>query len=304
MRHITPDTLKGMEQVDYRNMSFEELNKAIVAGDNGENQEELLDELNATLREALSYEDEVATMLDANDLPLTATNMIAAHQVMYGEEGIYGMIRELKRSLPREARAQVTEQESRMADSMDSAESIVYGMENLRATLANSVHEMEQDGTITAKDIQALKYINAGMPIAMRAVEEDEFRIPLVVEGRVSVMKVSLIHDGEAAGEVRASMPTSKYGTLEAFIRIEGHQVEGYVITEEDAGRRALESNELTIRSVFAKAGLEIRDLRLDGTKPMLYGSTSEESVPTSRLYRAAKQLVTAIKLTGIAADN
>lgn len=304
MRHITPDTLKDMQMVDYRNMPFEELNKAVVAGDNGEHQEELLEDLNATIREALSYEDEVATMLDANDLPLTATNMIAAHQVMYGEDGIYGMVRQIKKGLPKDVRAQITEQENKMADTMDSAESIVYGMENLRATIANSVHDLEKDGTITAKDIQALKYINAGMPIAMRAVENDEFRVPIVVEGQVSVMKVSLIHDGTSAGEVRTSMQTARYGKLEAFIRIEGNQVEGYIVTEEESGRRALESNELTIRSVFAKAGLEVRDLRLDGTKPMLYGATSEEDVPTSRLYRAAKQLVTAIKLTGIAADN
>jgi hypothetical protein len=65
-----------------------------------------------------------------------------------------------------------------------------------------------------------------------------------------------------------------------------------------------LEDNELTLRSVFARAGMEIRDVRLDGTTPMQYGTQTGESVSTTRLYKAAKQLLTAIKLMGIASDN
>lgn len=304
MRHISPDTLKGMQTLDYRNMSFEELNACMVAGDDGLGQEDLAKDLNETILEAVSYEEEMATMLEANDMQVTATNLIAAHQVMYGEDGIYGMVRLIKKGLPKSYRERIAAQEERVLDGMESREDLVYSMENLRATVANVVHEAEQETIITAKDIQALKYLNAGMPIAMRAVEEDEFRIPLVVDGKVSVMKVSLLHDGMRSGEVTATLQTEKYGMLEAFIRVDGNQLEGYVVTEEERGQRTLESNELTMRSVFAKAGLEIRDLRLDGTKPILYGARSEEEVTTGKLYKAAKQLVTAIKLTGITADN
>ena len=112
------------------------------------------------------------------------------------------------------------------------------------------------------------------------------------------------MHDGKNAGEVTASMETPKYGQLEAFVRVEGSRIEGYVITEDEAGQTVLESNELTLRSVFAKAGIEVKDLRLDGTKPMLYGNEVQEKMPTTRLYKIAKQLLTAIKLTGITTDN
>ncbi|MDE6433331.1 MAG: hypothetical protein K2L07_03805 [Lachnospiraceae bacterium] len=304
LRHIKPETLKSLETLDYQDMSFEELNNLIKAGDNGMGETELLEDISNTLKEALSYEEEVATMLDANDLPKTITNMIAAHQVMFGEDGIYGMAREIKKNLSKERREQITEQEESILDNMESKADVVYGMENLRSSLSEAVHDKEMDGTITAMDIQALKYLNAGMPIAMRAVEQDTFRIPLVVEGSVSIMKVSVVHDGSKAGEISATMQTQKYGQLEAFIRAEGNQVEGYITMEEEDGQTALEMNELTIRSVFAKAGIEVKDLRLDGTKPMLYGSRSEEEMPTAKLYKVAKQLLTAIKLTGVAADN
>lgn len=304
LRHVRPETLKSLEALDYQNMSFEELNNLIKAGDNGMGEAELLEDISRTLQEALSYEEEVATMLDANDLPKTATNMIAAHQVMFGEDGIYGMARGIKQNLSKERREQITRQEESVLDNMESKADVVYGMENLRSALSEAVHDKERDGTITAMDIQALKYLNAGMPIAMRAAEQDEFRIPLVVEGSVSIMKVSVVHDGSNAGEITAAMQTPKYGQLDAFIRAEGSQVEGYITVEEEAGQTALEANELTVRSVFAKAGIEVKDLRLDGTKPMLYGSSSEEKMPTARLYKVAKQLLVAIKLTGIAADN
>ena len=112
----------------------------------------------------------------------------------------------------------------------------MYGMENLRAAISSAVHEKEDDGTITAKDIQSLKYLNAGMPIALRAVEQDAFSVPLVIGDEVSIMKVSILHDGTSAGEVRATMDTKRYGALEAYVHVSGNQAEGYIVTEEEIG--------------------------------------------------------------------
>lgn len=304
LRHIRPETLKSMEFADFRDMSFEELNAIMKAGDNGQGEAELSEQLLNEVSQALSYEEEVATMLEANGMPRTATNLIAAHQVMYGEDGIYGMIRQIKGGLSKEKRTEITERESQILENFDSKDDVIYGMENIRANLSEAVHAKEADGTITAMDIQALKYLNAGMPIAMRAVEEEVFQIPLVVGEEVTIMKVSILQDGSHAGEVTATLQTKKYGELEAFMHIEGSQVEGYLLTEEEAGQKILEQNELTLRSVFAKVGMEVKDLRLDGTKPIQYGSEERQEVATSKLYRAAKQLLTAIKLTGIVADN
>ena len=180
----------------------------------------------------------------------------------------------------------------------------MYSLEGLRASLSEAVHDKESDGTITAKDIQSLKYMNAGMPIALRSVEQDSFRVPLVVGENVSIMKVSILRDGSNAGEVRATMETAHYGQLEALIHVSGNQAEGYIVTEEEMGRRKLEDNELTLRSALAKAGLEVRDVRLDGSRPVQYVGEGKESVDTSRLYKVAKQLLTAIKLMGVVADN
>lgn len=304
LRHIRPETLKSMEFADFQNMGFEELNTIMKASDNGQGETELSEQLLNEISQALSYEEEVATMLEANGMPKTATNLIAAHQVMYGEDGVYGMIRQIKGSLPKEKRNEITQRESQILENFDSKDDVIYGLENIRADLSEAVHEKEEDGTITAMDIQALKYLNAGMPIAMRAVEEEVFQIPLVVGEEVTIMKVSILQDGSHAGDVTAVMQTKKYGELEAFMHIEGNQIEGYLLTEEESGQKVLELNELTLRSAFAKAGMEVKDLRLDGTKPVQYGSEERQEVATSKLYRAAKQLLTAIKLTGIVADN
>lgn len=305
MRHIRPETLKSLEDMDYRNMSFEELNTIIKAGDNGIGQSELNDQISEDLQQALSYEENVATMLEAHDMPRTVTNLIAAHQVMYGEDGIYGMIRNIKNNLPKEKRDKITQQEANILENLEGKDDVVYGLENIRSGLSEAVHAKEDDGTITAMDIQALKYLNAGMPIAMRAVAEDVFQIPLVVEDQVSIMKVSILRDGSNAGEITATMDTARYGRLEAFIRVSGNQLEGYIVTEEEAGQKQLEANELTLRSVFAKAGMGVKDIRLDGTRPMQYiGEEERVEVETSKLYKVAKQLLTAIKLTGIAADK
>lgn len=304
LRHMRPETLKSMENMDYRNMPFEELNAIMKAGDNGLGQAELDEQISQDLQQALSYEENVATMLEAHDMPRTVTNLMAAHQVMYGEDGIYGMIRNIKNHLPKDKRDNITRQEASILENLESKDDVVYGLENIRSSLSEAVHAMEEDGTISAMDIQALKYLNAGMPIAMRAVAEDVFQIPLVVEDQVSIMKVSILRDGSNAGEVTASMDTTRYGKLEAFVRMTGDQLEGYIVTEEEMGQNILEANELTLRSVFAKAGMGLKDVRLDGTKPMQYSSNEGEDVPTSKLYRVAKQLITSIKLMGVVADK
>lgn len=302
LRHIRPDTLAGMAGTDYRNMSLEELNALMREGDRAESTG-LCEELSRELSEALSREEDVEMMLEANSMEKTATNILAAYQVMQGKDGIFGMIRDIRSRLPAGQRSAIAQRESSILENFDSRSDVVYGLENLRSAVSEAVHAKEEDGTITFQDIQALKYLNVGMPIAMRAVQEEVFQIPLVVGDEVSIMKVSLMRDGSHAGEINASMDTGAYGRLEAFVKVSGSQLEGYIVTEDEKGQRVLEENELTIRSVFAKAGMEARDLRLDGTRPMQY-SREEAQVDTSKLYRVAKHLLTAIKLTGIAADN
>lgn len=304
LRHIRPQTLQSLEQIDYRNMSFEELHTFIKATDTTGMEQDISKELAKTISHALSCEEEVATMLEANDMPSTITNILAAHEVMYGKDGIFGMIRDIKKNLPKQDSDQVADVESRILEELEGKESVLYGLENVRAELSRAVHGKETEGTITAMDIQSLKLLNAGMPIAMRAVEQDVFQVPLVVDGEVSIMKVSLMRDGENAGEITATMDTEKYGTLEAFIHVENGRIEGYVSVEDDAGQKRMEDNELTFRSVFAKIGAEVRDLRLDGSKPVQYGNRQGEEVSTRHLYKVAKQLITAIKLTGIATDK
>ena len=304
LRHIRPQILQNLEALDYQNMSLEELDSLIKASDTWEMERGMSEELSRTLSQALSCEEDVAMMLEANDMPSTVTNILAAQQVMYGKDGVFGMIRNMKQELPQEARKRVTDAESQILEHLESKQDVLYGLENVRAALSEQVHSKETDGTITAMDIQALKFLNAGMPIAMRAVEQDVFQVPLVVDGKVSIMKVSLLQDGEHAGEITATMDTARYGGLEAFIHVENDQLEGYMMVGDEAGQHCLEENELTIRSVFAKIGMEVRDLRLDGTKPVQYGGVSGEKVSTSQLYKVAKQLMVAIKLTGIIADK
>ena len=304
LRHIRPQILQNLEALDYQNMSLEELDSLIKASDTWEIERGMSEELSRTLSQALSCEEDVAMMLEANDMPSTVTNILAAQQVMYGKDGVFGMIRNMKQELPQEARKKVTDAESQILEHLESKQDVLYGLENVRAALSEQVHSKETDGTITAMDIQALKFLNAGMPIAMRAVEQDVFQVPLVVDGKVSIMKVSLLQDGEHAGEITATMDTARYGGLEAFIHVENDQLEGYMMVGDEAGQHCLEENELTIRSVFAKIGMEVRDLRLDGTKPVQYGGVSGEKVSTSQLYKVAKRLMVAIKLTGIIADK
>lgn len=304
LRHIRPQILQSLEQIDYQNMNLEELDSFIKATETSQMEEGISEELSRVLAEALSYEDDVAMMLEANDMPATVTNILAAQQVMYGKNGVFGMISDMKQGLSERAAEQVTEAESQILEHLEGKQDVLYGLENVRARLSEQIHNKETDGTITSKDIQALKFLNAGMPIAMRAVEQDVFQVPLVVDGDVSIMKVSLLWDGEHAGEITATMDTEAYGKLEAFIHTENDQLEGYISVDDEAGQKKLESNELTFRSVFAKIGMEVRDLRLDGTKPVQYGGTGEQEVTTSQLYKVAKQLMTAIKLTGITADK
>lgn len=305
LRNIEPSILKSMENLNYQDMTFEELHMLIKAGNHRNEEDALVKNISDTLQQAITYEDEVEKILEANAMPKTVTNILAAHQVMYEHNGIYGMIRNMKENLPKEKQKKITEVEGKILDTLESKSDIIYGLENIRAGISEAIHEKEADGTITAKDIQALKYLNAGMPIAMRAVEEDVFEIPIVIGEEVSIMKVSILQDGSKAGEIKASIKTSAYGMLESFIHVEGNQIEGYMITEEEKGQPVLEENELTMRSAFAKIGMETRDLRLDGTKPESYGmAIQREEVSTAKLYKVAKQLLTAVKLTGITADN
>ena len=63
-------------------------------------------------------------------------------------------------------------------------------------------------------------------------------------------------------------------------------------------------SNGKIIRHESSFSGFSLTVSELDGSKPVQYAYESEEGVETSRLYKVAKQLLTAVKLMGVVADN
>ena len=308
LRHINPETLLQMKELgNYDNMPLElfahHLKKTYVTDDAIEQKYEqsILDDV----QQSLTAEEEVLDMLNEHNMELTVNNILAAHGVMRKKGGIFDMIKDGTSDFSKEAKERIQEKEADILEAFTDSNTIRESYETLAKTVSDAMHENEEDGIITSKQIAALKYINAGMHIVSGMTNNETYQIPIAIGEEISIMKVSVIRNNSQSGHIEATISTEYSGDVKASLYAGDGSIEGYIVCENERSQQKLMDNELTIKASFAKIGMETKDVRLDGTMPLEYGSNIEKgSVATKKLYQVAKQLVIAIKLTGVLSDN
>lgn len=177
-------------------------------------------------------EDAVWEMFEAQEITPTAAGMDAVLAMQTDESGIYGMTVRYMTSL--RERAGIEEpQEDDLTQCMMDVESHFDDEETVNACYdaiserLNVLSKEELTGVLTYRDIQALKQIHTGFHILKQQAKQEDYQVPLQINGKLAMMHVSFVQQGEGddRNQILISMQQETYGQIRAEL-ITGEQAE------------------------------------------------------------------------------
>lgn len=220
------------------------------------------------------------------------TNMIMTAELLKGTGGIFREIAGIHKNTAKNEAAgdeaenatdtegSIGEQLDTLPEHLNSPEEMEQAYARLEDSVTETVHQKDNTGTITAKDIQSLKQIRAGLRIMQKMSRREQFQIPFSFQGEWNVINLSVIQNAETRGLLQADIPTREYGTISASLSWKQTHWEGTISADQPEGTALLERNSALISDTL--------DQITAGDK----ATASEQEPATGEMYRMAKQLV------------
>lgn len=314
---ITPELIDNMTKEASRGATLEEFYDTI--------QKQLTEEPDTMETISLTASDEEADAVSVQDMQLqnleafdetayrfmrtmeifpSITNMVMTADILKGTGNLFREIAALKRNTAQNkttdnqqpentqtADDSITQQLETLPEHMNSPEEMEQAYARLEADVTETVHQKDTTGTITAKDIQSLKQIRAGLRIMQKMSRREQFQIPFSFQGEWNVINLSVIQNAETKGLLQADVPTRAYGTISASLSWKQGHWEGTLSADRPEGTALLERNAALISDTLEQitATEQTSAVKSDSTDSV---SASRPAPATNEMYRIAKQLV------------
>lgn len=241
------------------------------------------------LQELDAFDEATYQFMKSMDVFPSITNMLASTDILKGNGRLFRKTAELDKRIrnihttsPESESSGIEEQFQSLPDHLNSPEDMEHAYAQLEQTITETVHQEDAVDTITARDIQALKQIRAGLRIMQKMSRNDQFQIPFSIDGEWNLMNLSIVQDAETKGVIEATVPTQEYGTITAVLAWNKNHWDDSVTTDTEKGKAFLDRNAHVIS---------------DGLAQITAADTQTETEPTTQdLYHIAKRLVMMVK--------
>lgn len=236
-----------------------------------------------------SFDEATYHFMKTMDIFPSLTNMIMASEVLKGNGRTFRDMDDItNRSVPSPENnmdsESITEELEHLTNHLNSPEEMEQAYAHLETSVTEFVHQEANVGTITGKDIQALKQIRAGLRIMQKMSRKEQFQIPFSINGEWNIINLSVIQNAETKGLLQAEIPTREHGTISTSLLWKETHWEGSVAADSPAGTVLLERNAEQISNAIEQM--------------TAVDHTTENNVPptTGEMYHMAKQLVALIQ--------
>ncbi len=276
-------------------------------------------ELLTQVREAADIgEEQIRTLLDAGQ-SVSVNHLMAVQMMRSQRNGAFSKLYELARDAThteglKEAQDGFLQEAGHVRDSLTDSETAkeAYGA-FVRAGEELLTQKGFADGSYV--DLKAYQLIGRQLHFAAAAVHEEQYRVPVEIDGRVTALDVKIRHEKGAQGCVTVAMEHESFG--KAGVELEmtsSSSVSGYLAYSSRGGEPMLNEAESRFRARLAEAGMNLQEFHSifsrevnpdafvsQGTSQNRSDSSAlpgngKEHVRTSALYTVAKSFVAAMQ--------
>lgn len=240
-----------------------------------EEQQEQLSALSEASRNA-------ALLLQSVGLPYTPANLLASEQLMNHSGEFYESIRQelkqrgqqskqpfhdLEQKLYEHIEQMERQQTKEMSGAKQTEQSALSGQDmTIQEIYENAFlpafHEMDAEGTFTARDLLAAGQIHTRMRVAAAVEQQQDYVVPVMLEDEVLTMTVHFDWQGAQKRGFTAQVETQKYGVVAADIRL-GKDVSLTLSCKEQAGQEAIKENLQVFTSLLDTFSMTVEQVKI-----------------------------------------
>lgn len=259
-------------------------------------------ELLTQIRSIDKMGDEILQDLKQLEQPITIDNLLAADALRKDGAGPFKKLREAAENSKTSAAEQSFGEDINFSEVDEAAFS---DRESLQKTYSELLHQgeaMAKELTFTESmgslDVRAMQLVCKQLHIqSLRAVREEEYDLPQVIDGELTAVHLKLVHNSEESGKISIGVDTTVFGYLSGEFSVNSRSISGYMSGSGREAAQLLERAAGHLNERLSTAGFENSRIQVvegsAGSSRPIEGSAQEE---TRELYRIAGMALGALK--------
>ena len=303
-RDMTPELLKQAGITE--ESTLEELDDAIRNQNQAENRNPdynenayVNDKMGDFLR-ASQAEAHLLQMMKDYQIPCSVNNVLAAERLMQ-EKG--DLFRQLK------SYAEKTDEENAFEKAVFDVVEHFTGKEEAKqaydtflANAADILKEAADTVVDTTIDIKTLSLCHKQLSLAGALSNNENYELPVVLNGTLTSINLTIVHNSEEKGCVSAAFETELSGKTGAKFYVRDNQIEAFLVAEKETGEALLREAGKLFKGAMEASGKEVTDIHYAVGNSIDLITFSEQSADNHNEQTATKELYQTAKvfLSGI----
>ncbi|MCM1103832.1 MAG: DUF6240 domain-containing protein [Clostridium sp.] len=266
------------------------------------------------IREAAEIgEEQIRFLLDAKQ-PVSVNHLVAAQAMRRNRNGAFAKLYELSDDTAHAETSEEARRNFRQAaeDLRDSLTDAGAAGAAYQAFAEAGMELLEQQGFAdgTYVDVKAYQLIGKQLSLAVGMTREEQYHIPVEIDGQVTALTVKIRHGEEVQGQVAVAMEHESFGKAGVELEMTSvSDVSGYLAYSSQGGEQVLTALEERFRERLAGEGLTLQafhSIYSSEVNPDNIVSHSAKQngqqiqVRTSVLYTVARSFVAAMQDTAV----
>lgn len=302
-RDISVEALQQMSINDQ--MTLEQLKDGLSQAEGEVLSEEMAKDLLREYKQNQNYaaevEDAVLDVMKQQGISFTVENLLAVNAVLTDKGQAVKAAKEAAQKMDaangdKKGEAALDSMEQEIIENFNDYDSAQEILEKWEVRMQDTMNEAVSELSYTRDEIKEM-YMNYKQLSVMSTMRRNEsYEIPMEINGEMTSINLTLMHDTDQKGTVSITMNTTYFGKAGAKFRVSENRIDSYFIADSEMGRERLQAAGEKILDSFRKNGMEIGDTRYvnahaQGRKDWNLLTFSDQNVDNSNETVAAGQL-------------
>ena len=308
-------SVEGLQQMSINDqMTLEQLRDGLQMAGSEPGQDKLSEELTKDLlyeyrqnqNMAADVEDMVLDIMKQQNIPFTMENLLAVNAVLTGKGQLARSAKDIAKKIDMQGpkssmESSLAEAEKEIVDQFTDYDSAQNAMEKWEDRVRETMEEAVSEISYTSNEIKDM-YMNSKQLSVMNSMRKAEsYEVPMEINGEMTSVNLTLVHDTENKGTVSITMNTNSFGKAGVRFKVSENCIESYFVADSEMGKERLQKAGEKILKTLHERGMKIGDTHYvnahaQGRKDWNLltfskhnADKSNETVATKQLYQIAR---------------
>lgn len=245
------------------------------------------------LRQVTDNSSRMISYLNANEIPITIENLMAAGNI----STVYEDLMNQAKKTPGKQQEELEETVENMVEGMEDADGMLEQYDTLASNVEAILEARFADSQITSMELQELRMQTGRVGLLRQLAARQDYHIPVVTGENVTNIHLTIVNGTEDAGKVAIRMDSDRFGNISATFEVQNDGVNGVVLCASRKAADDMQEETEQLKERFSVQGMELGRVTygLQTKSTEAYENTigdAQHTKDTRQLYQVAKAFI------------